>query len=345
MKQLIWVRQSILSAALLLAALFVLPMAVVQPRSMGVELHTGREFGEAKDVPLSEKAESFHHTIRVMHQEKVQTMPFSDYLAGVLRAEMPATFELEALKAQAVAARTYTLYKMDNGGNHGADADICTNPSCCQAYTDQETAWANWGSSAERYEEKIERAVRETQDQVLLYEGEPILAVFHAASSGVTRPADAVWSQALPYLQPVTSPEPKEYIPNYYSRVEFSTEEFCNLVRSAYGAASFGKDKSTWITDAVGDEAGNVETIIVGGVRMRGTALRALLGLRSACFTWEIQENRVVFFVTGYGHGVGLSQYGANQMAKDGADWKEILAHYYTGVSIGFYRFTNTAQA
>ena len=345
MKQLVWVRQSILPAALLLAALFILPMAVVQPRLMGVELHAGRESGEARDVPLVEKTEEPQHMIRVMHREEVQTMLFSDYLAGVLRAEMPATFELEALKAQAVAARTYTLYKIGNGGNHGADADICTNPSCCQAYTDRETAWVNWGSSAERCEEKIERAVEETQDQVLLYEGEPILAVFHAASSGVTRPADAVWSQDLPYLQPVASPEPKEHIPNYYSRVEFSTEDFGNLVRSAYGAASLGGDKKTWITDAVVDEAGNVETVVVGGVRMKGAALRTLLGLRSACFTWEIQENRVVFFVTGYGHGVGLSQYGANQMAKDGADWKEILAHYYTGVSIGTYRFTNAAQA
>jgi len=344
MKQFVWIRQSILASVVLLAALFVLPLAVITPRPARTELRTERENGEAQEIPLSERTGDPERMIRVMHQGQIETMPFSAYLIGVLRAEMPASFEPEALKAQAVAARTYTLYKMTGEGNHGSEADICTEPSCCQAYTDRETAWTNWGSHAETYEEKIHHAVEETKEQVLLYDGEPILAVFHAASSGITRPADAVWSQNLPYLQPVSSPEPKDSIPNYYSRLEFSTETFCAMVCEAYGNAHFGGDKGQWIIDAVTDKAGNVEKITVGGIRMKGAALRNLLGLRSACFTWEMKETSVVFYVTGYGHGVGLSQYGANQMAKEGADWREILFHYYTDVSIGPYRFTNAAR-
>jgi stage II sporulation protein D len=154
-----------------------------------------------------------------------------------------------------------------------------------------------------------------------------------------------VWSQALPYLQPVDSPEPAERIPNYYSRVEFSTEAFCAMVCERYRNARFDGERGKWLTDAVPDEAGNVETVTVGGVPMKGAVLRSLLGLRSDCFTWEIGESHIVFYVTGYGHGVGLSQYGANQMAEEGADWQEILSHYYTGVTIGPYCFTNAAQA
>lgn len=141
----------------------------------------------------------------------------------------------------------------------------------------------------------------------------------------------------LPYLQPVDSPEPAETIPNYYSRVEFTAGEFRERFLAAHPEADLSGDPGSWIRDMAADSAGSVTQITVGGVTVRGSGLRTILGLRSACFDYELQEGKLVFFVTGYGHGVGMSQYGANAMAEAGADYREILTHYYTGVTIEPY--------
>ena len=133
------------------------------------------------------------------------------------------------------------------------------------------------------------------------------------------------------------SPEPGESIPNYYSRVEFTAEAFRKAVTAACPEADLSGEMKTWLRDPVVDSAGSVSSVTVGGVSMKGSRLRSILGLRSACFEWEVQGETLVFFVTGFGHGVGLSQYGANQMAADGADYREIVTHYYTGVTVEPY--------
>ena len=276
-------------------------------------------------------------TLRVLNGDAVEEMTLGEYLVGVVRAEMPASFETEALKAQAVAARTYTLYKMQTGGNHGEAADICTDSTCCQAYISEENARNNWGDAADANEAKIESAVRDTDGETILYGGVPILAVFHSCSAGQTRASGEVWVSDLPYLQAVSSPEPADSIPNYYSRAEFTAETFREKVLAAYPEADLSGDMGSWLRNAVTDTAGSVETVEVGGVTLKGTAVRSLLGLRSACFEWEAEDGKLVFYVTGFGHGVGMSQYGADEMAKEGADYREILTHYYTGVTIEPY--------
>lgn len=207
----------------------------------------------------------------------------------------------------------------------------------------------NWGDEAEENEAKIEEAVRGTDGQTILYGGVPILAVFHSSSAGQTRAAGEVWVSDLPYLQPVDSPEDGDSIPNYYSRVAFTPEEFREKIHASYPEADLTGDMSGWLKNAVTDSSGSVETVDVGGVTIKGTTMRTLLGLRSACFTWEVQDGELVFFVTGFGHGVGMSQYGANRMAREGADYVEILTHYYTGVSVeawsGLGSFTNDAES
>jgi len=324
------IRQSAAVSVVLLAVLFLVPLAVVTP--FRAELFSGEvPPRETEHVPPAAEEQI---VLRVLNGDTVEEMGLEDYLLGVVRAEMPADFEPEALKAQTVAARTYTIYKIENGGNHGKTADICTDPACCQAYLRQAEAWENWGDAAEGYEEKLAKAVAETEGQVMLYDGKPILAVFHSSSSGQTRAAESVWQEQLPYLRPVLSPEEGERIPNYYSRAEFSTEEFRVRVLKELPEADLSGQPSGWLSQPVTDDAGNVETLTVGGVSIRGSRLRGILGLRSACFTWEIQEDQMVFYVTGYGHGVGMSQYGANRMAAAGADYQEILTHYYTGVRI-----------
>ena len=333
------VRQAIAVSALLLAALFLLPLAVVVPFRSAL-------FGREEPVdesqtpappPAASGVPDEDRVLRVLDGETVREMDLGSYLVGVVRAEMPASFEPEALKAQAVAARTYTLYKLQSGGNHGPDADVCTDSACCQAYLGEDQARANWGDLAGDYEAKIEAAVRETGGQAILYGGVPILAVFHASSAGLTRAAGDVWVNDLPYLQAVPSPEAGEGIPNYYSRVEFTGEELRAKLQAAFPGADLSGDMGGWFGEARRDAAGTVVTVSLGGVTAKGAQIRGALGLRSACFTWEVQEGKMVFFVTGHGHGVGLSQYGANQLALEGADYREILTHYYTGVTVEAY--------
>ena len=269
---------------------------------------------------------------------EVSVMSMQEYLVCVLRGEMPGYFELEALKAQAVAARTYTRYMLHSGSKHGDKADICNSPACCQAYLSAAAARKKWGYLPEDEEQKLRSAVIDTNGETMLYDGEPILAVFHASSAGLTRTSGDVWSGDKPYLQPVSSPENADTIPNYYSHVDFTISEFQDKLRNAFPKANLSGDPYDWLSNIERDSAGSVITLYVGGIKTQGSRVRSALGLRSACFTWEMANGKVSFYVTGYGHGVGLSQYGANQMALNGSDYREILTHYYTGVRIGGYQ-------
>ncbi|MBQ7713395.1 MAG: stage II sporulation protein D, partial [Oscillospiraceae bacterium] len=277
-------------------------------------------------------------TLRVLRGGQIEQMAMDDYLRGVLRAEMPASFELEALKAQAIAARTYTYYKMKDGPivNH-PDADACDDINCCKAYKTAADAAAEWGSMALYYEEKLARAVAETDGEVLLYGGEPILAVFFSSAGGHTQNAAAVWQSDLPYLQSVASPEGEELVPNYYSVARFTADEFRALVRAARPDADLSGEPSGWIGAIARNDAGFVTSVSVGGAALKGNELRSILGLRSPAFTVERDGGAFVFRVTGYGHGVGMSQYGANALATQGMAAEEIVEHYFTGARVGAY--------
>lgn len=331
-------KEAVLTSALALMGLFLLPPALVRSpaKAAGIPARseqTPQPQADAVQTALSDRS----RTLRVLDGDTVRELTLDAYLLGVTAAEMPAAFAPEALKAQAVAARTYTLYKLASGGNHGDTADICTDTACCQAYITMENARANWGSQADAYEAKLRAAVSETDGEVILYGGAPILAVFHSSSAGLTRSAGQVWQSDLPYLLPVDSPEDGAAIPNYYSRVEFSPAELKGKLLAKFPAADLSGQHTDWLKNAVRDSAGSVEAVDVGGITAKGSTVRAALGLRSACFEWELQNGNFVFYVTGYGHGVGLSQYGANALAESGADYKAILTHYYTGVTVESY--------
>ena len=276
--------------------------------------------------------------LRVLVDGQVQEMDMGTYLMGVVRAEMPASFAQEALKAQAVAARTYAIHKMEGGGsaNH-PEADACDDISCCQAYLSQEAAAVNWGDQAAVYEEKIRAAVAETDGQCVLYEGRPALTVFHSSSAGMTQDAADVWSGSLPYLQSVQSPESEDTVPNYRSTAAFTAGELQTLLQTALPEADLTGSPSNWFTNMRQKENGTVTSLSVGGVEVGGNELRTILGLRSACFTISFDDDAVTFSVTGYGHGVGMSQYGANTLAADGMTYQEILTWYYTGTTVGTY--------
>lgn len=330
----LWKNTALTSVAALLG-LFLLPLAVArEPAEVPEYTELPRTERTAPVQPAVKAVYDADRTLRVLDGETVREMTLADYLVGVTAAEMPASFAEEALKAQAVAARTYTLYKLTAGSSHGDTADICTDSTCCQAYIAMEQARANWGAQADAYEKKVRDAVTSTDGEAILYGGIPILAVFHSSSAGLTRAAGQVWQSDLPYLKPVDSPEAKETIPNYYSRVDFTPAALKEKLLAKIPSADLSGDKKSWLKDPIRDSAGSVETVEVGGVTVRGGTVRAALGLRSACFEWELQDGNFVFYVTGYGHGVGLSQYGADAMAESGADYQTILTHYYTGVTV-----------
>lgn len=288
-------------------------------------------------APVSPGDRDSARTLRVLHGGEITEMDMGTYLLSVLRAEMPASFEPEALKAQAIAARTYTLYRIRGGGsaNHPS-ADACDDINCCKAYKTAEQAAEGWGSMAARYEEKLARAVSETDGEIILYDGAPILAVFFSSADGSTQGAGDVWLSDLPYLRSVDSPEDETLVPNYYSVSAFSAAEFKERFLAAYPEADLSGDPAGWIRDIVRNESDYVASLAVGGVVLRGNDLRMLLSLRSPAFTVDFSGDTFTFHVTGYGHGVGMSQYGANAMAMEGRSAEEIVQHYFSGATVGY---------
>lgn len=333
-------RKYVVMSWLLLALLFVPAWLGAEPEEEPVRDAGPPEEERDTEPPQQVPAGAMDSavTLRVLIGGQVQELDMGTYLVGVVRAEMPAAFADEALKAQAVAARTYTYYKMLHGGSAAhPQADACDDINCCKAYMDAQTAAASWGDRAETYEAKLRAAVADTDGECVLYEGEPVLAAFHSSSAGRTQDAADVWSSALPYLQSVTSPEDESTVPNYRSSASFSTGELRSVLQTALPEAALSGPASGWFTAVQQNAAGAVTSAAVGGVSVSGSRLRTILGLRSACFTMSFQGDTVTFSVTGYGHGVGMSQYGANVLAADGMDYREILTWYYTDTTVAAY--------
>ena len=321
--------KKIIGAAILLGlVLFLIPMGIRHDRLGGEGGGQARTIPTDTVLPLPESG----HTLAVyMPDGTIRNTDLNEYLWGVLAAEMPATFEEEALKAQAVAARTFAL-SGTHKPNH-PDADVCTDYACCQAWIARTDAETNWGNEAVYNDNKITTAVADTANQVVLYNGEPIQAAFHSSSGDTTQNAVEVWGYDAPYLRSVSSPEGDE-VPDYHSERTLTAQEFKDLVRENYPEANLGADPGTWVGEPVYNSGGTVATIAVGGVELSGSQARSLFSLRSACFSVEYADGGFTFHVTGFGHGVGMSQYGANSMATAGSTYLDILQHYYTDVTV-----------
>ena len=259
-------------------------------------------------------------TLRLLLPDgQVALVGLEDYVYGVVAAEMPASFEPAALEAQAVAARTYALRRASNS-DHAPDAQICADYTCCQAYTAQDPE--HWGDQAAVYGPKIQAAVAATRGQVLTQNGQLIDAVFHASSSGSTAPAQAVWGASVPYLISVSTPETVDNVPDLQQSLTFTAKELEELL----GSSKLGQPTyNDW---------GGVSAISVGDKTLSGQEVRQKLGLRSARFSVSQSGDIFTFTTLGYGHGVGMSQQGANLLAKEGATCREILAHYYPGTAL-----------
>lgn len=274
-------------------------------------------------------------TIKLLHTKtgEVEEVGIDEYLCNVVSAEMPADFELEALKAQAIVARTYTIYKINNKKHE--NADICDSSTCCQAWISKQDRIARWEESKRDSNwQKIQDCVSSTKGQIITYNNQPINAFFHSNSGGTTEVPVNVWGgTGYPYLQVVETAGEEGYT-QYSSEVNLSNGELLDKLKTKYSDIQINFDDENDIKIISYTDSGRVKTIKFGTHELSGVETRTLLGLKSANFEIIKENNSIKFSVKGYGHGVGMSQTGADIMAKQGNTAQEIIKHFYVGVEI-----------
>lgn len=279
-------------------------------------------------------------TFRILDTKSGQVieMPERQFIIGTVAAEMYPTYHVEALKAQAVASYTYYGYKRTRArANPSSDlqgADFSDVPSTFPTLYTEEGMRQRWGNNYDTYYNKIAGAVDAVLGKVICYNNEPIMAAYHAMCFGNTEEASVVWGQEYPYLKSVPCPGDK-LCPSFESVEIFTPEQFAKAMNEGIEGMELTGDPSKWLGDDLQHSAaGTVTRLSVGGKALTGREIRRVLNLRSACFTVAFTNNTFRFTVQGYGHGVGMSQYGADYLARQGNSWQEILQYYYTGVTI-----------
>ncbi len=269
--------------------------------------------------------------------KEIMVIDFEEYIKGVVASEMPAEFNIEALKAQGVTARTYLLYRLKkypNGHPDHPGAPVCTGTHC-QVWTSKEDLIASHEEGwYEQYWGKIEEAVESTEGKILTYEGKIIEPLFHSTSGGRTENSEDVFSTAVPYLRSVESPYESE-APKLHDSIKISVDEFINKLNSIYGNLNLSRDN---LNDKIKlgeiSEGGKIKSIYIDNTEVTGREMRSLFNLNSTNFSFIQSGNELEIITTGYGHGVGMSQWGAEGMADKGYDYGEILKHYFTDIEI-----------
>lgn len=285
---------------------------------------------EQKDSNNSDKE------IKLLHSKtgEVENVNIEEYLCNVVSAEMPASFETEALKAQAIVARTYTMFKLKNKKHD--NADICDNSACCQAWISKEDRLAKWEESKrDEYWQKICSVVQQTKGQVIMYNNEPINAFFHSNSGGTTEIPVNVWGGTnYPYLQVVETSGEEAYT-QYASEVTIANTDIINKLKEKYQDISIDFSNVEDLKIVEHTESGRVKTVKFGNHKLSGVEVRSIFGLKSTNFEiLKIDNDHIQFKVKGYGHGVGMSQTGADSLAKQGKTAEEIIHHFYSNVNV-----------
>lgn len=317
---------------LLILSMFVIKRWENEDKEKNIE----KEIEKIKEYEIKNKVPK-EIKVKISKTNEIVTMDIDEYLKGVLPSEMPPSYDIEALKAQAVVARTYTFEKMSRNAHKGFD--ICDNYACCQAYYNKHKIIEIWTGRGfeenlrKEYWSKVEEAVDSTNNIVITYKGEYIKAYFHANSGGKTESSTEIWGkQKIDYLVPVQSLGEENHS-QYKSEVSFTYDELEEkLNKGSELRCDINNFKDIKIIDYT--VSGRVRNIQIGNIKYEGTELRTLLGLKSTNFQVHEKDNKVVFKVTGYGHGLGMSQTGSNYYASIGYTYDEIIKHYYTGVDI-----------
>ena len=270
-------------------------------------------------------------TVFMTESSEIMEMEMKDYIIGVVAAEVPASYETEAIKAQAIVAMTYAQYRKKHP-DKSISADISDDSSKHQGYMSDDDMKEKWGDAYESYRTKIEDAVDSVTGSVILYENEPIMAAYHAISGGKTESAENIWGEDIPYLQSVDS-EWDIYSSRYTSEVRLTADDVKKIMKTSE-KADFDSPEEEWIEIKKTTDNGTVLEAMICGIDLTGIETRELFALRSPVFDVKYEDGEFIFTVSGYGHGVGMSQNGANCMAKEGKTAEEIIKHYYKGVTI-----------
>ncbi len=327
-------REAILAAIAAILFVVSVPVAIgtgyVPPTEETAEEAAAPPVEEPATAAIQETSQSaagfdVQFSLPVDDDGTVSSISLHDYLVGALLGEMPTSFAPEALKAQVVACRTYALRQYKTRKH--SPAAVCLSSACCESWVSPDSDTSLEGQAARAL---AEQAVYATDGVVATYEGQLIDATFFSCSGGRTEAASAVWGKDVPYLQAVDSPG-EEAAPRFAGEVSLSAQEFQETILSANEKAVLEGSPETWVGESASTAGGGVATIMIGGQSFTGVELRRLFGLNSTAFTLTLQDGQFVFSTKGFGHRVGMSQYGANAMALAGADYQEILAFYYQG--------------
>lgn len=323
-------KKIMLQALAVALSLLLIPAAV-----KGIEERKNRKAAAAPEQTTvsGEPAKNGEESIAVFlpAEDETKTLSMRDYVIGCVAAEMPAVYEKEALRAQAAASATLARYMQAHNQNNKAlkGGVIAADPGSYQGYYTTEEMKEHWGEGFDDYYKKIADAVDETLPYTITYDGAPIIAAFHAVSSGTTESAETVWNKKLPYLVSVPS-EGDKLCPGYASSAAIPAEELQEKLVLSPGDKAPGE----WLGDAEYSAAGTLLSQEICGKKVSGETLRDRFSLRSAAVKVSFDGDSFIMDVTGYGHGVGMSQYGADYYARQGLAWQEILAHYYPGTTL-----------
>lgn len=327
---------AVLTAVPLIPAYLLSPVTSAGADVTLVEFTEGTEESEfsTTEQPIVENSPVVYHVLSTATGEVLE-VPLREYVIGAVGAEMPVSFEPEALKAQAVAAHTYAERQclLSEASEELNGADFSDDPAKYQAFLTNEQLRERWGTNYEAYYEKLSAAVDAVLPELLTYENTPIIAAFHAMSSGRTEASENVWGSEVAYLRSVESAADRN-APQFEESVAFTAEEVYSRLTQAHAGLVIGGDAAGWFGMPVVSEAGTVLQQPVGDGIFTGQELRSIFGLRSAALSISYAEGMFTFTTYGYGHDVGMSQYGANAMALEGHTYREILAYYYPGTDL-----------
>lgn len=309
--------------SVLMAAMIILPLTTMEkPHKTAVV-----------DEKPSVNTESGAISVMKSESGKVEKTDIKEYTVGALAAEMSMEYHDEALKAQAVACYTYALYCKGKGNKDDLNgADISDDSKTHQGYLNKDARKKKWGDKYAEYEEKAEKLVGEVLGKRMTYDGDPILAAYHDICSGKTESAKTVWGEEIAYLQSVTS-DGDRLAPNYETVIGLDKEKFRSAIQIIDGI-ELPENSENWIGKTDKTDTGFVRSVEVGGTKIDGNDIKKALGLPSRNFTISCKDEKFTIKIIGNGHMVGMSQYGADYMARQGSDWQEILKHYYTGIKI-----------
>jgi stage II sporulation protein D len=331
-------------STLVLLSMIIIPIIIVNPSSTAASVENIENNKNNETTNMEENKYIFlegTETVKVHITEtnEIREVPLEDYVKSVVSGEMPVSFDIEALKAQAVAARTFVLNKMLNPCPEANGGHVC-DTTHCQVYIDKDVRLELWKDEGEEYWNKISTAVEETNKMVLAYKDEIVrYPQFFSTSSGMTENAEDVFSSHVDYLVSTES-KGEEIAPKYKTEFPFKITEFVDKINTVYPNAGLSSGNINNDLEIVSrSEAGGVKEMRLGQEKIRGLDFRLALGLSSTNFEITITDEEIIFNCTGYGHGVGMSQWGANVMAKEGSVYDEILKHYYTGIDIKEIKF------